>query len=239
VALNVVVWDRTDTFLPVAEGPASSRPGASTNVRTRGRDGRPDGTMRGRFGLSPWWRLGGGLHGLSRRLEGVLYAGRGVASWTEALEHAIEQADARGVPIVDFQAWGHGGWGFMDLGRTRLDRVALSGRSPLARVLGAFRERLAPNACVWLRCCSAFGSTQGRAFARELATRLGVRVAGHTYVIGAIQSGTHSLLPGETPSWPLEEGVVVRDGVHAGAKSSGPREPNTIGCLRLSLPSGW
>lgn len=215
--LRLVVFDRTDAFLP------------ATRVATGYAE---DGTARGRFGLAPWWRIGGGLHALARRAQGAPVAVRGVSSWPEAVAFAADASRTRGLPIAELQAWGHGGWGFMDLGSTRLDRERLS-------ELDALRGLLAPDALVWLRCCSAFGAPRGRAFARALADRLEARVAGHTYVIGALQSGTHSVVPGEAPSWPEDEGLVVRDRVAVAAKGSGPREPRTIGCLRLDLPPGW
>ncbi len=226
--LRVVVFDRTDAFLP--------RTRVATGFASASGD---DGTARGRFGLAPWWRIGGGLHAIARRAQGAAVAVRGVSSWGEALGFALEASRARALPIREIQAWGHGGWGFMDLGRSRLDREALARASDLAPALDAIGDRLAPDALVWLRCCSAFGAPRGRAFAGALAERLAARVAGHTYVIGALQSGARSLAPGELPRWPEDEGLVLRDGVAASAKGSGPREPRTIGCLRLDLPPGW
>ena len=92
---------------------------------------------------------------------------------------------------------------------------------------------------MWLRCCSAFGHTAGRAFAPSLAERLRARVAGHTHIIHALQSGTHSLAPGQTPSWPEDEGVRFEAGDAAGALTSRPDAPNTITCLRARLPKGY
>jgi hypothetical protein len=91
---------------------------------------------------------------------------------------------------------------------------------------------------VWLRCCSTFGH-HGRDFAARLAERIGVRVAGHTHIIGAWQSGTHSLAPGERAGWDADEGVEITNGVARAARDSSASAPRTISCFRLGLPEGW
>jgi hypothetical protein len=121
---------------------------------------------------------------------------------------------------------------------SRLDDSALKAGSALASSLDAFREVLAPDALVWLRCCSTFGH-HGRDFAARLAERLGVRVAGHTHVIGVWQSGTHSLAPGERATWDALEGVATKGGVAEAALGSTRTAPNTIHCLKLGLPAGY
>jgi hypothetical protein len=98
---------------------------------------------------------------------------------------------------------------------------------------------LTDDALVWVRCCSAFGARQGRAFAPALAERFGTRVAGHTYVIHVLQSGTHGVAPGDRVEWPEDEGIVVEGGRAVRAKDSLPFEPRTLSCLRLDLPRGW
>jgi len=221
VTLRVVVWDKTDL--------GRFRPG---------HDGT-GGTARVRLGLSPAWWVGARLHAFARRLEGTELFSRGVASWQEAIQFAVACTSAAQTPLTELQVWGHGGWGFMDLGPTRLDRAALGAGAALAGPLDQLRDLLADDAQVWLRCCSAFGGRAGRAFAPALARRLNARVVGHTYVIGALQSGTHSLAAGAYPDWPLEEGVELEGGEPVRAKGSGPREPRTIGCLRLDLPAGF
>lgn len=212
--LRIVVWDETDTsrFRPGHDGTA--------------------GTSRVQIGLAPAWWLGAKVHGLARGR--TPYRARGVRSWEQAIRFALDSAQETGLPIADFQAWGHGGWGFMDLGDTRLEKRTLS-TLPLTELARSMTD----DALFWVRCCSAFGGRAGRSFAPLLAEHLGRRVAGHTYVIGVLQSGTHSLAPGGSPDWPLEEGVVIEDGQPARAKGSGPRQPHTIGCLRLDLPRGW
>lgn len=188
-----------------------------------------------RIGLTPIWRAGALLH----RLQGAADSSLAASSWAEALGWAARTARERGRKIASLQAWGHGGWGYMRLGATRLDEAALRPGSPLDGALDALRAELAgPDALVWLRCCSAFGHT-GQAFARALAGRLGCRVAGHTYIIAFYQSGTHSLRPGEAPSWDPREGVRFSGGEPASAKWSSRTAPNTVSCLTADLPPGY
>ncbi|MGK4002581.1 DUF4347 domain-containing protein [Sorangium sp. So ce1036] len=195
----------------------------------------PDGTADISIGLTRIWRAGAVLH----RMTGAADAWLGAASWAESLAWAARTARARRQKIASLQAWGHGGWGYMALGGTRLDEAALRPGSPLDDALTAFREELTgPEAVVWLRCCSAFGHT-GRTFARALADRLGCRVASHTYIIGFYQSGTHSLRPSEEPTWDPREGVRLSGGRPVGARASGASEPNTVTCLTLNLPPGY
>ena len=218
--LRLVVFDATDRGGPWAR---------------RARTPASDGRSAERIGLAPVWWLGARTH----RLLGGADAWCGVDSWDEALGWARDVATRRGRPIGSLQAWGHGGWGFMRLGQTRLDAAGLEPASALGTSLDALAGALAgPEALVWLRCCSAFGS-EGRHFARMLADRLGCRVAGHTHVIGFFQSGTHSIAPGVDPSWDPTEGVIVREGQAASARGSSPFAPNTVTCMHLDLPAAF
>ena len=192
-----------------------------------------DGTSSGRVGLTPVWWVGARLHRVTARADAVL----GARSWDEALRWAVRVSQERGgTKIASLQAWGHGGWGFMTIGDGRLDASALEPEHALALALDALRAALAgPHALVWLRCCSAFGH-HGRHFAAALARRLGCTVAGHTHVIGFLQSGLHVLAPGEEPAWDPREGVLERDGVPTCALGSSVRAPSTVTALRATLP---
>jgi hypothetical protein len=214
--LRLVVYDATDT------GPL-----AIPRVE-RERDGSAHGTG----GLTRFWRLGAWMHQGLFRAHHVLAAN----DWESALKWAVARADEHGAPIRELQAWGHGGWGYMAMGGERLDGETMNHR--LAKSIDALRRALAPDALVWLRCCSAFGY-EGRTFAERLADRLGARAAGHTYIIGAWQSGTHSVAPGARADWDPMEGVEAYGGAARGAKLSAMGEPRTLACLRLGLPRGW
>jgi hypothetical protein len=220
-ALRLVVYDPTDDL------PVTRWLGARLSPN-------PDGTSSGGPGLSPVWYAGTLLH----RLTGAADAAVGARSWNEALTWATSVAEERSRPIGSLQVWGHGGWGFMRLGDTRLDEPSLQPHHALAPVLDAFRAHLAgPEAVLWLRCCSAFGATAGRQFAVAASRRLQCRVAGHTYIIGPFQSGTHSVRPGQEPAWDPTEGVNCdAQGKASSPKWSSPCEPATVSCLRLGLP---
>ena len=215
--LRLVVFDATDTrrrTLPArtADGSAGTSPG-----------------------LTPIWRAGAFLHCLARAADGRLAA----SSWGEALSWVARTSHERGRKVGSVQVWGHGGWGWMQLGETRLDQSALRPGHALAPAIDALCDCLAgPEALFWLRCCSAFGHTTGRHFARELAARLGAKVAGHTYIIGGLQSGTHSLRPGEEPGWDPREGVRYQGGEAIAALWSAADAPNTISCFSIGLPDG-
>lgn len=221
--MKIVLWDETDR----AHGSLRDRARIAIDAIAPRRGHGEAGEALGGFGLTPAWRAGGLLHRLARR--GIV--ARGVSSWSQAIAIAVEATEQTGRAIEEIQVWGHGRWGSMTLGNEVLDRAALGRLSPLP-------GRFAREALVWLRCCSAFGAEPGRAFARALADALAVRVAGHTYVIGVWQSGTHSLMPGEIPDWPAEEGIAIDRGAPR-ARASTPFEPRTISALRLGLPRGW
>jgi hypothetical protein len=135
----------------------------------------------------------------------------------------------------------------MYIGRSALDEAALQGAGEFGTLLRDFGASLnGPEALVWFRCCSAFGAS-GRSFAVAAAERLRCRVAGHTHIIGFFQSGTHSLRPGERPTWAEAEGVhfqaISEGGANTtrralGALKSSPFRPNTITCLQPDLPDG-
>jgi hypothetical protein len=93
---------------------------------------------------------------------------------------------------------------------------------------------------VWFRCCEVFGAHRGIDFAQRLADFLGVRVAGHTYVIGWHQSGLHGLSPGVRADWSPSEGLVEgTPDAPVKARWSVPWAPHTISCLSNTVPAGW
>jgi hypothetical protein len=184
-------------------------------------------------GLSTAWRVGSGLYGALGRLD----AACGAASWAEALDWLAEHQ--AGTPIAEIQYWGHGNWGNVRLGGEVLDETALAPGHPHEGRLRRIAERLLPGAdgLVWFRTCESFGTARGHRFARACTRFFGCRTAGHTHVIGLWQSGLHSLLPGQEPGWPTEEGVTAPDA--PGAASSRPGAPNTITCFHGRIPEGF
>ncbi|MCH9682439.1 MAG: hypothetical protein K0V04_13465 [Deltaproteobacteria bacterium] len=194
----------------------------------RGKTARP--------GLSHAWWAGAKLY----RSLGRLDAYRGVDSWEEALDYLAQFRPE--LPLAEVQYWGHGKWGGARVQSQHLDSSALVHGHPLRSRLAAVADRMLPNAqsLWWFRTCETFGARPGHRFAAELSDFLQSRVAGHTYIIGHIQSGLHTLMPGQQPQWSDEEGL------RAGSPDNPQRAwwskwkaPNTITCLRGTIPEGY
>ncbi len=181
-------------------------------------------------GLSTVWRAGSYLYrGLDR-----IDAAFGARTWAEALDFLAHHGEGR--PLAEVQYWGHGNFGKLLLGRDALDARGLS-EGPHVGAVDAVVARMekGEDGLLWLRTCEAFGGRSGHGFARALASRFGCRVAGHTHVIGVLQSGLETLLPGEEPGWPEEQGVTPA-GEGATGRPSLPGEPHTVSFLTGSLP---
>lgn len=188
------------------------------------------------FGLSTAWSAGAKLY----RALGRLDAAFGAASWEDALEWLATYDPAR--PIAEIQYWGHGKWGRALVDGRPFDASALAPSHPLHARLAAVRERLVPGgeALVWFRTCETFGANAGLDFAARLADHLGARVAGHTFVIGVLQSGLHGLAPGTTPDWSATEGLAEGTAdAPARALWSGRSQPRTISCFDGEVPREW
>lgn len=184
-------------------------------------------------GLSDVWRTGTRLFGALGQFD----AWQGAATWSEALDWLAHVEPER--PIAEIQYWGHGRWGRALLAGEPLDASALRPDHALGKRLYAVRERLDRAALFWFRCCEIFGTDAGHSFARAWTDFLGCRAAGHTYIIHALQSGLHSLAPGETPRWPTQEGVPPGIPAPRSALSSRLGAVNTITMLEDRLPSGF
>ena len=89
---------------------------------------------------------------------------------------------------------------------------------------------------IWFRSCSTFAGSIGHHFAANVAEHAGCTVAGHTHLIGPLQSGLHTLEPGQPPYWSMNEG---QKGNRTGGKWSSPWAPNTITAWRNDIPSAW
>ncbi|MCU0726977.1 MAG: hypothetical protein MUE73_14490 [Planctomycetes bacterium] len=183
--------------------------------------------------LGPVWWFGG----RTARLLGRVDATFGAHSWSEALAWLSAVAAPRRIGAVQF--WMHGRWGGVRIGAEELRAEWFSPRHPALPALATLRRRLAgPDALLWFRTCETFGARTGRAFAREASRFFGARVAGHTFVIHALQSGLHLLGPGEEPDWPENEGLA-RGTPEAPekARTSWLFRPRTVTCLRMKIPS--
>lgn len=183
--------------------------------------------------LTASWRVGVKLYGL-RPTATRVDATFGATSWQDALAWLCSVRP--GEPIDEVQYWGHGLPGRVLVAKDALTTAGLAPGAPLHDDLDAFAARLSgPAALVWFRTCGAFGGAAGHAFAAACADRFGCRVAGHTFVIGPLQSGLHTATKTSPPSWPLNEG----QGPGGGLLPSSPSAPHTISCLHGAIPAGW
>ena len=187
-----------------------------------------------RIGLSTAWSAGSSLYkGLGR-----LDAAYGATSWLDALGWLARHEE--GKSIREVQYWGHGRWGRVYVDRDVLDASAFTPGHALHGDLETLKSRFTKDGLFWLRTCESFGARAGHDFASRLADQLGVRVAGHTHIIGALQSGLRGLSPGASPDWPLEEGIAEgTPDAPVRAHGSGVLRPRTITFLDGAVPDGW
>jgi hypothetical protein len=196
-----------------------------------------DGTPKpGERALRAAWAYGAKLY----RTLGFIDAAHGARDWSGALDWALTQV--RSGELIELQFWGHGTWGRALIADNVLDVEALGTKSPLYTRLQLLRARMQPAAksLIWFRTCETFGADKGQLFASELANFTQSRVAGHTHIIGAIQSGLHGLYPGKKPHWDAAEGL--QGGTAAAptqARMSAPTAINTIHFLQSSIPLDW
>ncbi len=194
-----------------------------------------DSTCRGSLvGLSHVWQMGAGLY----RTVGGVDASFGAQSWHEPLTWLSTFKGDEAISEVQF--WGHGRWGAAKIAAEALTIRSLSDGHAHRRPLDAIRERLTPDAQWWFRTCETFGADAGHAFARAWTSHFGCSAAGHTFIIGYWQSGLHRLSPGETPDWETTEGL--KKGTPENPQRalwSRAWAPNTISCLRGSIPAGF
>jgi len=192
--------------------------------------------VRRGVGLSSAWSAGALLY----RGLGRFDAAFGARTWQDALEWLTTYDAAR--PIEEIQYWGHGRWGRALVGSDVFDVTALRSGHALHSRLLALRERVAPSprSLVWLRTCEAFGARAGIDFAQALSDFFGVRVAGHTFIIGALQSGLRALSPGGRPAWSPAEGLAEgTPDKPVRALWSAPDQPRTITCFSNLVPFTW
>lgn len=186
------------------------------------------------LGLSHAWAIGGPLYKATDHLDHWT----GVSSWSEALDWLGTVGDD--APIAEIQFWGHGRWGRVMVDREVLDRSALHPAHPHHPGLARVRDRMHPGGQWWFRTCETLGARPGHDFAQRWTEFMGCAVAGHTYIIGPLQSGLHRLRAGHAPHWSEWEGVAEGTPDHPRrAFWSRAFAPHTITCLQSRVPEGW
>lgn len=190
------------------------------------------------LGMSHSWQAGARLYTMLDRLD----AWRGFDNWSTALGWLARFGGS--TPIAEIQFWGHGKWGCAKISGESLDRGSLAANSVHRRDLEAIRERMSASGKLrplwWFRTCETFGAKRGQDFAQAWTDFFGSRAAGHTYIIGPLQSGLHSLEAGQRPTWSASEGIAEGTASQPRrAQWSRLREPNTITCFRGTIPLGY
>jgi hypothetical protein len=185
---------------------------------------RNPGKGFGQWCLRTSWVIGCWLFKLFGAIDDYIGVGSREEVYT-ALAGAVLQNRA----VTELQYWGHGSRGF----------IYISGQVILPVQLAGMLEPLAKGARVWFRTCSTFQGAQGQNLAVYLANRLGIRVAGHTRIIGLLQGGLHSLGPGETPSWSVDAGEVQGFFPRYFASMGLWPGEHTVVCLATRVPEGW
>jgi hypothetical protein len=189
-------------------------------------------------GLGYSWFAGGRLYRFMRWID----KSKGVGSWSEALDWLI--AEGKKKPISMVQYWGHGSWGRVWIGKEALSYKIAEQPSEVHDKWEELQKYLAEDAVIWFRTCQTFGGGSGHHFAKKFSTWMGCKVAAFTYNIGPFQSGLHSIGPGEEPSWSKTEGMELIPGVDGADGRFKPimghfGAPNTVFCLKGSVPNGW
>ncbi len=194
-------------------------------------------------GRGPWfqpllttsWRIGSGLY--KRYPQGVrVDAIYGALSWTDAVAWLASVEPSQ--RIDEIQYWGHGLPGRVSLGADVLTSASLTSPSLTDSLTDDWRAvaaRLSSTSLVWFRTCGAFGTAAGHAFATTTARFFNCRVAGHTFVIGPLQSGLHTVTPTSSPTWSVAEGQKPGGGLLQSQLWS----PNTVSFLKGAIPAGW
>ncbi|MDP2344859.1 MAG: hypothetical protein Q8O67_28195 [Deltaproteobacteria bacterium] len=202
-----------------------------------------DATGHGKAKVQPFlttsWKVGSSLYRHHPSKVDDVY---GATSWEDALAWLCSVRPRERIDSVQY--WGHGLFGRVLVGDDVLDITALQPEHARHHDLIALRQRVrSEETLFWFRTCATFGRPRGQAFARAWTRFFGCRAAGHTFVIGPLQSGLHSLRSGDEPSWPVTEGVPASHhdklddpGI---ALASSLFAPHTITCLQGSIPAGW
>lgn len=186
------------------------------------------------LGLTYTWLAGGRLFRLLRRFDHC----EGFTSWAEALDWLASFGGDQ--PIGEIQYWGHGSPAKVWMVE---GREALTADSPFgdhADAFAAIKKRLAPEARIWLRCCSVFAGERGHEFAKAWASYFNRPIVAHTFIIGFWHSGLHTMYPDSEPHWPKMEGIMSGTAEKPTKLATSSRAaPCTTWFLNNHVPAGW
>lgn len=205
--LNVIVYDNTETEPDtIFEWPLQAQALIHDEAK--------------RGSLTWWWKIGSILQMAKQNADIVIEA----EDWEGALANVLDEAN--GKRINNLQFWGHGNAGrmYMNGVPVTVNNFSLTNkRNLIDDFLHELRLLLSPSSYVWFRGCSCFFGETGQRFALGARDFFNCNIVSHTYIIHALQSGTHILGPGDQISWTTSEGGVTEE---TGMSKLG--EPNTI-----------
>jgi len=162
------------------------------------------------------WAIGAQLYAARRKVDLVV----AVKTWRDVYDLDL-------VGHVDtLQIWGHG----------TIAAPLIGGGAPRLDMLAPFLRDVMNGSTshVWFRSCNVATGIEGKRWCATLADLVGARVAAHTFVIHALQSGLRVAVPGVLPSWSTSEGLRS-DGSLEWSRVGAPR---TVTCLATDVPQG-
>lgn len=191
-------------------------------------------------GLALSWKWGDKLY----RMFGGFDVSFGAQNINEALDYLVELSEKEKISQIQF--WCHGWPGRLYLGDSYLDERSFYRNRETAKKISLISERMTDDGLFWFRACSTFAGEAGQTFAKRFVELINNdntarRAAGHTYIIGMLQSGLYTLGKNEEPGWDVNEGLVAGESVSFPQKLqwSNLFRPNTILFLRGAIPKGW
>lgn len=183
-------------------------------------------------GLTHQWIVGGKLYRALRWVDKC----KGASNWADALKW-LTTVDP-GEKIEQIQIWGHGSPGKSWMNNEPLSWKSFEGQHK--EMLQQIADRLTDDAVIWFRNCSVFAGENGHKFAKAWSNNMNCKIAAHTYIISAWQSGLNTCCPGEEPSWPLTEGIAEGTPSHIKKlKTSTPWAEKSVFMLAADLPKGY
>lgn len=182
-------------------------------------------------GLTHSWLAGGWLYRQFGRFDHT----QGFASWVTALQWLCSIEPERQIDEIQF--WGHGSPGGAWMHGEVLTKNAFTD-SIYGPLLQRLKTRITDDSLIWFRSCSIFCGQVGHEFATSWVKNLGCRIAAHTHIVHAFQSGLYCVDPGRKPWWSKKEGIKEGTVDRPTAIKWGlPWTPRTILALQSNLPN--
>jgi len=137
-----------------------------------------------------------GAHMFASRFDHVI----GAHSWDDVPAQLLRIAPD-GLPrVVELQFWGHGSDGAAYIGHQPFTAAQLA--TPAWQQIKHIFVSNPQRSLWWFRTCCTLNGDAGRAFASAVSAHFGgIKVAGHTVVIGLTHGGLVVKRPGQAAAW--------------------------------------